>query len=76
MNESDKIALAYAQLFSMETGKIVFADLRKRYEARTSFSADPYTTAFKEGQRDVYLTIRSLIERAALTMSAAQGDSK
>lgn len=36
--------------------------LQSLYHERPSFvPGDPYTTAFKEGQRDVYLTILSLI---------------
>jgi len=50
----------YRQVLSDEDGAFVIDDLEKRFNVNsTSFSKDPYETAFREGQRDVVLFIKS-----------------
>lgn len=54
----------YKQCFDTDAGKKVLEDLKTAYGDRLSFQPDPYGTAFKEGQRSVYLRIlRSIQER-------------
>lgn len=53
----------YQSLFSTKDGKFVLEDLRKAFGDRPSFvPGDPHLTAFNEGQRDVYLRIKKLLE--------------
>lgn len=59
----EKLAETYRRAFSDGPGADVLADLKKRFGTRRSFVADSNTTAFYEGQRDVYLMILSHIER-------------
>lgn len=55
----------YGTVFTSEAGKRVLDDLRVSFSRRTSHTPnDPYTTAFREGQRDVVLRIERLIEQA------------
>ena len=50
----------YRQVLSDKDGAFVIDDLEKRFNVNsTSFSKDPYETAFREGQRDVVLFIKS-----------------
>lgn len=55
---------AYRDTFSgTQAGREVLADLEKAFHLRRSFAAgDPHKTAFQEGQRDVYLRIRHMID--------------
>jgi hypothetical protein len=59
----EQITAAYQQTFRTEAGEVVLADLEKRFQRRSSFAADAYMTAFREGQRDVYLMILNFIEQ-------------
>ena len=53
-----KLAEAYHQVFSSGDGKLVLADLMSRFHVLgPSFAGDPYTTAFREGERNVLLYI-------------------
>jgi hypothetical protein len=50
----------YRQVLNDKDGAFVIDDLEKRFNVNsTSFSKDPYETAFREGQRDVVLFIKS-----------------
>ena len=54
---------SYRQVLKSEDGAFVIDDLEKRFNVNaTSFSKDPYETAFREGQRDVVLFIRSTLK--------------
>lgn len=59
----EQLAETYRRTFSDGPGADVLADLRKRFGNRRSYVPDSNTTAFHEGQRDVYLMILSYIER-------------
>lgn len=61
--EHEQLAQAYHNTFSSESGSVVLADLEQRYGRRRSFAPDPHTTAFHEGQRDVYLMILNLLDK-------------
>jgi len=37
--------------------------MKVAYGDRISFSTDPYETAFKEGQRSIYLEITNVVEK-------------
>lgn len=64
-DEITRMAQVYHRAFSTEDGRAVLADLAASYQARRSFvQGDAYATAFREGQRDVYLAICQLIARA------------
>ena len=57
-----QMAQLYAMVFSGANGQAVLDDLRLSYGDRRSFTSDPYVTAFREGQRDVYLAICDLLD--------------
>jgi len=52
----------YRECFSTPAGEKVLEDLEAAYGNRISFSSDPYATAYKEGQRSLYLRIFSMIK--------------
>ncbi len=52
----------YKTTFSTKEGERVLADLESAYYHRSSFSKDPYETAFKEGQRAVIVRILNLLK--------------
>ena len=37
--------------------------MKVAYGDRISFNKDPYETAFKEGQRSIYLEIKNVVEK-------------
>jgi hypothetical protein len=66
-DEEDRLAMAqvYDRVFSDADGRIVLEDLRRSYGDRRSFvEGDALATAFREGQRDVYLAIGDLLNVA------------
>ena len=69
LNDRQKEILAIEQdydfVFSTDAGKRVLEDMEKSFFRRISHTpGDPYTTAFKEGQRDVVKKIHEVIQRA------------
>jgi hypothetical protein len=52
----------YKECFSTPAGEKVLKDLEAAYGNRISFSSDPYSTAYKEGQRSLFLRIISMIK--------------
>ena len=50
-------------LFSSKTGQRMLANMKAAYGDRISFSKDPCETAFREGQRSIYLEITSIVEK-------------
>jgi hypothetical protein len=52
----------YITTFSTKEGERVLADLESAYYHRSSFSKDPYETAFNEGSRAVIVRIKNLIK--------------
>lgn len=52
----------YLTTFTTPEGERVLADLTSAYYHRSSFSKDPYETAFKEGQRAVVVRILNLLK--------------
>ena len=64
MKKVEELKLAYRRTFNNDDGAQVLSDLKTRFgfEA-TTFSGDPYETAFNEGQRAaVLLIVRMLSE--------------
>ena len=64
MKKVEDLKLAYRRTFNNDDGAKVLSDLKTRFgfEA-TTFSGDPYETAFNEGQRAaVLLIVRMLSE--------------
>ena len=53
----------YLVTFNSKEGERVLADLTSAYYHRSSFSKDPYETAFKEGQRAVIVRILNLLKK-------------
>jgi len=65
----------YRKVFGSGLGQTVLDDLRKSYGDRTSFDpSNPHGTSFKEGQRDVYLTILTMIEERPAKKSKEEVD--
>ena len=58
MKKVEDLKLAYRRTFNTDDGAQVLSDLKTRFgfEA-TTFSGDPYETAFNEGQRAAVLLI-------------------
>jgi hypothetical protein len=69
MNRLDELKLAYRRTFNSEDGEQVLSDLKKRFAFETTtFSGDPYQSAFNEGQRAaVLLIVRMLSEEKEIT---------
>jgi|TARA_R110002074_G_scaffold303952_1_gene475176 hypothetical protein len=53
----------YQTTFNTKEGERVLADLESAYYHRSSFTKDPYETAFNEGSRAVVVRILNLIRR-------------
>jgi hypothetical protein len=64
MKQLEDLKLAYRRTFNTEDGEIVLSDLKSRFGYETTtFTGDPYETAFNEGQRAaVLLIVRMLSE--------------
>lgn len=58
MKQLEDLKLAYRRTFNTDDGKIVMEDLKKRFAFETTtFSDNPYQSAFNEGQRSAVLSI-------------------
>ncbi len=65
-DEKKKIIMAYHQTFNSASGQVVLDEFKRAYGNRSSFvPGDPHKTAFREGQRDVYLKIVALLNEFA-----------
>ncbi len=64
MKQIEDLKLAYRRTFNTEDGVRVLGDLKSRFGYETTtFSDNPYETAFNEGQRAaVLLIVRMLTE--------------
>ena len=62
MKKVEDLKLAYRRTFNTDDGAQVLSDLKTRFgfEA-TTFSGDPYETAFNEGQRAAVLLIARML---------------
>ena len=61
MTPEGTIAL-YKQVFTSDQGEQLLEDLGVRFcENSSTFSPDPYETAYREGQRTVVLFIKSML---------------
>jgi len=65
MKELEELKLAYRRTFNTDDGERVLSDLKTRFSFEaTTFSDNPYQSAFNEGQRAaVLLIVRMLTER-------------
>ena len=66
MSTTDPVVIArikdYRETFGTQAGRRVLSDLRRSYGKRPSYvKGDAYDTAFKEGERSVYLKIESML---------------
>ena len=68
MQQLEELKLAYRRTFNTEDGEIVLSDLKARFGFETTtYSDNPYNSAFNEGQRAaVLLIVRMLIEEKEL----------
>ena len=58
MKQIEELKLTYRRTFNTEDGQKVLSDLKSRFGFETTtFSSDPYETAFNEGQRAALLLI-------------------
>ncbi len=64
MKKIDDLKLAYRRTFNTDDGEQVLSDLKTRFGFETTtYSDNPYETAFNEGQRAaVLLIVRMLTE--------------
>ncbi len=60
----ENLLATYRAVFQTDDGKLVLADLEKRFHlsASTFERGDPHYSAFLEGQRSVVLTIKAMME--------------
>jgi hypothetical protein len=59
-----ELTKTYQRVFKSEDGQTVLSDLEKRCNVhQTSFSNDPHETSYREGQRQVVLFIKSIINK-------------
>ncbi len=62
MNKVEELKLGYVRTFNTEDGEQVMRDLKKRFSCETTtFSGDPYQSAFNEGQRATVLLIARML---------------
>ena len=59
----DQFSKDIKELFSSKTGERILVNMKVAYGDRISFSTDPCETAFKEGQRSIYLEIKNVVEK-------------
>ena len=59
----DQFSKDIRELFNSKTGERILANMKVAYGDRISFSTDPCETAFKEGQRSIYLEIKNVVEK-------------
>ena len=59
----DQFSKDVRELLSTKTGQRMLANMKTAYGDRISFTKDPYETAFKEGQRSVYLELENIMEK-------------
>jgi|TARA_R100001509_G_C4747801_1_gene175318 hypothetical protein len=64
VKELEQLKLSYRRTFNTDDGEKVLQDLKSRFGYETTtFSGNPYETAFNEGQRAaVLLIVRMLAE--------------
>tara|TARA_A100000171_G_scaffold48601_1_gene56263 strand:+ start:606 stop:845 length:240 start_codon:yes stop_codon:yes gene_type:complete len=60
--EHGELVSNYKQCFTSPAGEQVLKDLDAAYGNRSSYSSNPYDTAYKEGQRSILLRIKSMIK--------------
>ena len=62
MKKVEELKLAYRRTFNSDDGQEVLSDLKKRFAFETTtFSGDPYQSAFNEGQRAAVLLIARML---------------
>ena len=59
----DQLSKDIRELFSTKTGERMLANMKSAYGNRISFTRDPYETAYREGQRSIYLEIKNVVEK-------------
>lgn len=66
MKNKDIVELTktYQRVFKSSDGETILEDLEKRCNVNnTSFSENPHETSFREGQRQVVLFIKSIVNK-------------
>ena len=59
----DQFSKDVKELFNSKTGERMLANMKMAYGDRISFTKCPYETAFREGQRSIYLEITNIVEK-------------
>ena len=59
----DQFSKDVRELLSSKTGERILANMKVAYGDRISFSKDPCETAFREGQRSIYLELKNIMEK-------------
>ena len=59
----DQFSKDVKELFNSKTGERMLANMESAYGNRISFTRDPYETAYREGQRSIYLEIKNVVEK-------------
>ena len=59
----DQFSKDVRELFNTKTGERMLANMKVVYGDRISYATDPCETAFREGQRSIYLEITNIVEK-------------
>ena len=59
----DQFSKDVKELFNTKTGERILANMKVVYGDRISYATDPFETAFREGQRSIYLEITNIVEK-------------
>jgi len=59
----DQLSKDIRELYSTKTGQRMLTNMKAAYGDRISFTKDPCETAFREGQRSIYLEIAGIVEK-------------
>ena len=59
----DQFSKDIRELFSSKTGERILANMKVAYGDRISFTKCPYESAYREGQRSIYLEITNILEK-------------
>jgi len=74
MIEHEKLRESYRIALGSGEGEVVVKDMEQRFHIHSpTFSADPYETAFREGQRSVVLFLKNMLVDQTLINKMVEG---
>jgi len=74
MIDHEKLRESYRIALGSSEGEVVIKDMEQRFHVHTpTFSADPYETAYREGQRSVVLFLQNMLVDQSLINKMLEG---